>query len=291
MEKAEITRLIYSFNAIKGYFDTTKKYMPQIAKLVFFIEEVIPLLNMIHANLHQSSSLIPTASEKLDKVTSATEMATNEVMNIVDNVIERLTKMSGTLGEIDGHIDNGDDVALIKEKTALISEEIDGSQEDLFSIMNALQFQDITTQQINSIASVIDNVQIKLAELLQGFDGENVQAPKKRSVAYDANAEYNFSVSSDAQRLADEFLKVQQQSEDVENVLAENEDEETEEIILGEDGQPDISAIMKEMGNTQTGKTDEACDEPEIIFGEDGQPDISAILGKIQPGKDSENGS
>src|SRR3989339_801890 len=106
MEKAEVLRLINSFNAIKGYFDTTKKYMPQIAKLVIFIEEVIPLLNTIHSQLHQSTDLIPTATEKLDKVTSATEMAATEVMDIVDNVISRLNKMSESLDYIEQNIDN-----------------------------------------------------------------------------------------------------------------------------------------------------------------------------------------
>ena len=217
-------------------------------------------------------------------------MATNEVMNIGDNVIERLTKMSGTVNEIDGHIDNGDDGAIVKEKTALLSEEIDGSQEDLFSIMNALQFQDITTQQINSISSVIDNVQIKLAELLQGFDGEKVQAPRKRDVSYDDNAEFNFSVSSDAQRLADEFLKIQQQTNDIEDVLAEDGDTDTENVTLGDDGQPDITAILKEMESVKTEKNDNDQVEPDIIFGEDGQPDISAILGQIKSGNPGDHG-
>ena len=64
MEKAEISKLINSFNAIKGYFDTTKRYMPQIAKLVYFIEEIVPLLNTIQDNLHQSSSLMPSAAKR-----------------------------------------------------------------------------------------------------------------------------------------------------------------------------------------------------------------------------------
>ena len=254
MEKAEITRLIYSLDEIKSYFETTKKYMPQITKLVLFIEEVIPLLNLIHSNLHQSTTLIPTASEKLDKVTSATEMATNEVMNIVDNVIERLSKMSSVIGEIDDTIDKGITSESVREKTAIISEQIDGSQEDLFSIMNALQFQDITTQQINSISSVIDSVQLKLAELLQGFDGEIVKSPKKKDLAFDDNAEFNFSVSSDAQRLADEFMKIQQQTQDVETALVENSNKEPEEIVLGEDGQPDISAILGQMNSSEENK-------------------------------------
>jgi chemotaxis regulatin CheY-phosphate phosphatase CheZ len=170
MEKAEISRLINSFQAIKGYFDTTKKYMPQIAKLVFFIEEIIPLLQSIHKNINQSTELIPSAAEKLDKVTSATELATTEVMDIVDNVISRLNQMTENVDALETCIAESSSSDASKEKIEEIRNQINGSQDDLFSIMNALQFQDITTQQINGIASVIDSVQIKLSELLQGFD-------------------------------------------------------------------------------------------------------------------------
>ena len=138
MEKSEISRLINSFNAIKGSFETTKKYMPQIAKLVFFIEEVVPLLNSIHDEIHQSSKIIPTASEKLDKVASATEMAATEVMDKVDNVIERLDTITSNLDVIDEQIDKDDSLSHLKEKTNVIRQELDGSQDDLFSIMNAL---------------------------------------------------------------------------------------------------------------------------------------------------------
>lgn len=252
MEKAEISRLINSFNAIKGYFDTTKKYMPQIAKLVFFIEEVIPLLNSIHDDLHQSSLMIPTASEKLDKVTSATELATTEVMDIVDRVIGRLNTMTANLDEIEKEIAQEKPVlSPIKEKTTGIRQEIDGSQEDLFSIMNALQFQDITTQQIHSIGQVIETVQKKLGQLLRGFDDEAFYLPKDRKVSFDDHAEFDFDRSKKSQEIADEFMKKADElfMSDVEKKTEENSDTDSNsntetEIILGEDGQPDISAIM-----------------------------------------------
>ena len=206
MEKAEISRLINSFTAIKGYFDTTQKYMPQIARLVVFIEEVIPLFDAIQDNLKQSSSLIPKASEKLGKVTSATEMAATEVMDIVDNVIERLNKMSENINVIEENL-SAESAEVIKEKTALIREEIDGSQDDLFSIMNALQFQDITTQQINGISETIENVHFKIAELLSGFQDEGISLLDVKKAAFDPNAEYDFDRSAESQKMADEFIK------------------------------------------------------------------------------------
>ena len=268
MEKAEISKLIGSFNAIKGYFDTTKKFMPQIAKLVLFIEEVIPLLNSIHQDLHQSSIIIPTASEKLDKVTSATEMATTEVMNIVDNVIERLNKMSTNLGEIDEQIEKESNLSeSIKEKTEVIRQEVDGSQDDLFSIMNALQFQDITTQQINSIANVIDTVQAKLGELLQGFDEEGFKV-KIRNAAFDADAEFDFKRSAESQQIADEIIKNTSKEKNIQDSSREevsvdtsggsqntdSEESGSDEAILGVDGQPDVSAIKGQINNTANKK-------------------------------------
>ena len=243
MEKAEISRLINSFTAIKGYFDTTQKYMPQIARLVVFIEEVIPLFDTIQDSLKQSSSLIPKASEKLGKVSSATEMAATEVMDIVDNVIERLNKMTENLAAIEEKI--GEESAeMVKDKTTAIREEIDGSQDDLFSIMNALQFQDITTQQINGISETIENVHYKIAELLSGFQDEGISLMDVKKVSFDPNAEYDFDRSAESQKMADEFMKkgIEEKTQE-----EQADDPDDKEIILGDDGQPDISAIMNQM--------------------------------------------
>lgn len=256
MEKSEVSRLINSFNAIKGYFDTTKKYMPQIAKLVVFIEEVIPLLNTIHAQLHQSTNLIPSATEKLDKVTSATEMAATEVMNIVDNVISRLNNMSASLDLIEQNQEaSGSSGEIIKENTAAIRTEIDGSQDDLFMIMNALQFQDITTQQINSISETITNVHIRLAELLKGFEEDGITISNLKKVAYDPNAEYNFEKSAESQKIADEVMQ-SQKTKDKASVNSSGADDEQNSppMIYDENGQPDVKAIMNQLNSEDKGK-------------------------------------
>jgi len=277
MEKAEISRLINSFNAIKGYFDTTKRYMPQIAKLVFFIEEVVPLLDNIHKNLHQSSSLIPSATEKLDKVTSATEMATTEVMDIVDQVIERLNTMTETLNEIDETDEKKMDVASLKEKSAIIREQIDGSQDDLFSIMNALQFQDITTQQINAIESTIDQVNNRLSELLRGFEDDGIDVGKMRDVAFDPDAEFDFERSAQSQKMVDALMKSDARPDGEESPENAGDEENSGQEPAGE-------TLAAREDDTQD---DENIDdiEIEIPIGDDGQPDISAIMNQMNSDK------
>lgn len=263
MEKAEITRLINSFKAIKGYFDTTKKYMPQIAKLVFFIEEIIPLLQTIHANLHQSTELIPSATEKLDKVTNATELATTEVMDIVDNVISRLNVITEKVDAIEAGAGNPDAAGTISESIAGIRDEINGSQDDLFSIMNALQFQDITTQQINSIGSVIESVYSKLTELLQGFDDDG-RALGVRAATFDPNAEFDFDRSAETQRIVDEILRLRDQGVgfDTDDINAlrqvvhkkENEEAGVDDIVIGEDGQPNVDLLVNRLKSRKEGE-------------------------------------
>jgi len=223
MEKSEIPRLINSFNAIKAYFDTTKRYMPQIAKLVFFIEELVPLLNVIYDGLHQSADIIPTATEKLDKVTSATELAATEIMDIVDNVISRLNSMSNSVDEVNKILEKSSDAKTIKQKTAAIQSEIDNSREDLFLIMNALQFQDITTQQIKTIVSTIDTVHKRLGGLLEGFEDNGKEFSFDCAATFDPNAEFDFSRSAKSQLMADNYIKMGKQGIDIEKKTAELE--------------------------------------------------------------------
>jgi len=263
MEKSEISRLISSFNAIKDFFDTTKQYMPQIAKLVFFIEEIIPLLETIHLDLHQTTTLMPSATEKLGKVTAATEIAATEVMNIVDNVIIRLTNMSDSLEQLESKSEEGIDAAFLKEKTSEVKNEIDKSQNDLFSIMNALQFQDITTQQINSIISTIDVVNGKISDLLKGFDDDGkVIGSIKREVAFDSNAEFDFDRSAKSQRVADDYLKMKKKD------------------VIVDAGNTSGSDVSPDADKEMTEESSELYDK-EIIFDEDGQPDISSIKNQL----------
>lgn len=252
MEKAEISRLINSFNAIKGYFDTTKRYMPQIAKLVVFIEDVIPLLETIHQDLNQSTSLIPAATSKLDKVTSATELAATEVMNIVDRVIEKLNSMNARIDGIDETVDSGADISSIKSMTAGLRGDIDASQEDLFSIMNALQFQDITTQQINAIGSTIATVHEKLAMLLKGFENDGIDLGKMRNVAFDPDAEFDFDRSAESQKIADALIQQRQhvtEKKDASEVAPVDSEAVVDAVVFDDDGQPDISSLMDTINN------------------------------------------
>jgi len=267
MEKSEISRLIYSFNAIKAYFDTSKRYMPQIARLVCFIEETVLLLSKIYDDIHQSANMIPTATEKLDKVTSATELAATEVMDIVDNVISRLNTMTTLADEIDEMLDKGFEAKIVREKTTAIHSEIENSQNDLFLILNALQFQDITTQQIKSIASTIDTVHKKLGDFIRGSEDDGMEFSSDQFAAFDPNAEFDFNSSTKPQLVADYYIKMGKQGTDVEKKFAELESsfshntdnnkgkEEgnlshidiNEDNLFGEDGQPDINSIMNQM--------------------------------------------
>ncbi len=277
MEKAEITRLVDGLTSIQSHFDTMKIYMPQIAKLVFFISEIVPLLNIIHDNLHQTNSLMPAAAEKLGKVTDATELAATEVMDIVDNVIKRLNAMTASVDAIEAA---GDNTGEVMENAGIIRREIDGSQDDLFSILNALQFQDITTQQINGIMSTIDTVNVKINELLKGFDEDGLGAEKLRNVAFDPNAEFDFNRSRESQVMADTIIREGAGHQTVEPAGGETTDRLADGDKQDETAPERVAGTGPDSSGESAGKIAD-----EIVFGEDGQPDISSILGQINSHK------
>ena len=136
--------------------------------------------------------------------------------------------------------------------------------------MNALQFQDITTQQINSIASTIDTVNKKLGDLLKGFEADGIDYKEKKDVAFCPNAEFDFERSAKSQRIADEYLD-----------KGINGIEVDEQVDLQSD-----SSTSTKSDEEKTEQSPESVSgteiEGEIRFGEDGQPDINSIMNRIK---------
>ncbi len=88
-------------------------------------------------------------------MTSATETATN-------GILDALERAQGLIDELDA-----DPVGDNQEKSANAR---NGLRDEIFSIIGALQFQDITTQQINYASNVLVEMEQKLLRLMQILD-------------------------------------------------------------------------------------------------------------------------
>lgn len=93
--------------------------------------------------------------EKLREVSSATEVAATDIMDAVDRAL-------GMVDELDA--EEGDRAT---ERSTGLRASI---RDELFGVMNHLQFQDITTQQLNYASSVLDEMEQRLNQIAGIFD-------------------------------------------------------------------------------------------------------------------------
>lgn len=118
------------------------------------ILHVIQSLRDSRSTLEQSTvERIQHTHSKLQEVASATETATTGILDALDRA--------------QGLIDRIDAEGATKESSENIK---DGLRNEIFGIIGALQFQDITTQQINYASNVLLDMESKLLRLMQILD-------------------------------------------------------------------------------------------------------------------------
>lgn len=112
-----------------------------------------------------TSDKLQITHEKIREVTSATEVAATDILDGLD-------RAQGLLDELDADADsNGEHTERGRELRGRLRDEV-------FMIAGCLQFQDITTQQLSHAASVLVDMEAKLAEIAILFDPRRYGAPE-----------------------------------------------------------------------------------------------------------------
>ena len=76
---------------------------PFLEDLIEFIESLTPLIEEINHSLQESTKRFPSAQSQLDDVTKATELATNEILSLLEksldecNSIDKVNKSDGEI--------------------------------------------------------------------------------------------------------------------------------------------------------------------------------------------------
>lgn len=233
-----MTQLFNKLNDLKAVFTYGQKIIPIIQNLVDFMKDTIPLLESINSSIADSTSKIPKASHQINNVTHANEMATTEILDLVDVISSEVTKIENTLKK-DSSFKNTATVLLEKltaatsgnsEAQAVIGEfknlvennfvyeglfeSIEKIKNDAYNITISLQVQDITSQQLAAVNHLIESVQEKLSELIIEIQEAeihelnpsslDIEAPS--SAAYNPNARYKHT--GESQKLADELIEI-----------------------------------------------------------------------------------
>ena len=166
------------------------------------IKDIINAVGQSRVQLQGAvEGLIKQTGDQISKVTSATEEATSKILDVSDALTD---KQNNLVEKIDKLIEEKPDFADALEE---IKNDIYEQQDDTFMILDHLQFQDITSQQLEGAFSMLGKIEEKLlmiAKLLEGLDELSFKKMEKSTAVFDSNAE--FKDQSDTQAEIDKLL-------------------------------------------------------------------------------------
>lgn len=156
------------------------------------ISEIVNSYKKLHSPLVETQENVPKATEQLDKIAEQTAAATHRMLDTAELITQREDEVIAGLNRIKEKIIERDYEAIntLCDNLALKASE---NNNDAFVIMDALQFQDITSQQIDHAVVLLEELEKKLHKILAVLNGENVEkiaeigSNKKR--AYDPHAD------------------------------------------------------------------------------------------------------
>lgn len=80
--------LLDKLEEVRAVFVLSKRSMPFLEEFFGFVRDVAPLIEEIDQAIRQSSGEMPQAKSQLESVSQATELATTEILDLVDAVLE-----------------------------------------------------------------------------------------------------------------------------------------------------------------------------------------------------------
>ncbi|MDC1067928.1 protein phosphatase CheZ [Candidatus Kapabacteria bacterium] len=213
MNTNDISILLKKADELRSLFVLGQRVIPFLEEIFVFVQDIQPMLEEINHSINDNIKKMPGASEKLSKVTEANEMATNEIMDILDKIFVNTDKLTQNNKQISDHynkiidkpvrlleiirrgiVSGGDltkavpqiDSAIAKIKAFDSSniKPLENDNNDIINeinndssgIMMSLQVQDITSQQIAAVDHMLSAVQGKLAEILKHFKNTDVSS-------------------------------------------------------------------------------------------------------------------
>ena len=231
---SNMTDLFERLNELKVVFRYSEKLIPIIQNLMDFMKETVPLLEDINSSIIESTSKIPKASDQINNISSATELATTEILDIVDSISIDMERIEKSVKDVKSKEEekllvwqkiksilpsdpSANELIQRYEELESFLPTIPGMMEifqkvknDVYNITLSLQVQDITSQQLAAVNHLIESVRTSLASLMLHLDDSEIKTfdnfyndlPKVGT--FDPNAEY--TRSTERQDIADVII-------------------------------------------------------------------------------------
>ncbi len=134
--------IIDRIQEMRGFFQIGGELIPFLTDLFVFLKDILPLMSEMKISMVDSTHKLPTAQDRIEDVSQATEMATTEILDKLDAISEKVNSISTSN---DG-----------------MKEEI---QSAILDINYALQFQDITSQKLEHANRILRAIYEKFQRL------------------------------------------------------------------------------------------------------------------------------
>lgn len=166
----------------------------EIVELSDSINEIISNYKRLRNPLAETQKKVPKATKHLDKINEQTEAAAHQMLDMVEKITERAEETVEGLKEVKNKVVNDKSNEIMTIIDALI-DKASTTCNDAFSIMDILQFQDITSQQLNNAVVLLEELEKKINKILAVLYGKDClkmeRKPEKNKVerAFDPNAD------------------------------------------------------------------------------------------------------
>ena len=165
-------------------------------------------LEIISQPIKESSKNMPVAADHLNKITKQTELATNQILDKLENMTDRDSEALEIIANTKEHLKDGRKDNTVTDAIDKLDSTINDDLNDVYLIMESLQFQDITSQRIGFITSLIEDVENRLNTLLSALSGVTKVEVSEKKDHFDPEAEY--SDSEERQEMVDKIVNAKE---------------------------------------------------------------------------------
>jgi len=167
----------------------------EVSELSTSITTLLDGFKKLRNPLVESREKVPQATSQLDKISAQTEAAAHQMLDMIEKIIEREEDVVSSLGQFKEYAQSGKTDKIVSEVDGVI-EKANINLNDAFMIMDALQFQDITSQQMDHAATLLEEVEGKLHGILSDLGAKDLESlsaePEKKKVrAFDPHADFS----------------------------------------------------------------------------------------------------
>jgi chemotaxis regulatin CheY-phosphate phosphatase CheZ len=191
-----------------------------IKDFIAHVRGIVPMLEHVKDSIAESSGRIPKASLQLSEVTTATESATVEILNVLEAMTTSIgqgeTELKAVRTFVEHNNGTSESVQAL-QSIAAVEKILSETKDNSMNIAIALQVQDITSQQIAGVSHTIESIRTQLAKALQRFDdpkgadggvgNAETESSPGLAPATHFDGEAQFTKSPDRQDVADEIVK------------------------------------------------------------------------------------